>query len=926
MILFAAAAYPVPGALTITSGPTLPSGTVGVPYSVQLTATGGCAPNDYTWSVGDAQQPLYNWIYVSPGGVVSGTPVTPALGIQYTFTVTASDDCASGSATLTIPLGSGTPTIQITGNPPAGEVNQSYSYQFSATGATGISWSLQGAPAWLAISSSTGVVSGTPTASGPVSFTVVATAGQASANLPVNITVYPALVVQSSTLPAGLVNTPYSQQLVFSGGSSESYTASATGLPPGLSVANSGRLSGTPTTAGAFNFSVSIRDSAGFSSSGSFALTIVPALSITSTSLAPATVGGAYSQSLSASGGSGGYSWSASGLPPGLSINAGGQITGTPTAAGSFPVGFTVRDSSQNAASATLTLTVTSTSGLSITSTSLPAATVGVAYSQTLAASGGSGGYSWSASGLPPGLSINAGGQITGTPTAAGSFPVGFTVRDSSQNTASATLTLTVTVPGGLSITSTSLPPATVGTTYSDSLAASGGSGGYNWSASGLPAGLTMSTGGQITGTPTTGGSFSVSVTVKDSSQNTATATLTLTVAGGLSITSTSLPSATVGVAYSQTLSAAGGSGRGYSWSASGLPQGLSLSTAGQITGTPAAPGSFPVTVTVKDSAQTTATATLTLQVNTSLQITTTSLANGVIGQAYSASLSASGAVGNVTWSLTGGALPAGLSLASNGTIAGTPAATGDFTFTIQAVDSTNQPVSARFSIHVALPAPSTLTASLPPALAPGSQPAVTIDVSPAYPLPLNVTAILSISPDLNGATDLGFTNGSRTIQFTIPANTTEYKLPFSAGTSAGTITVTLNVDTTGQAIIISGALVLTGQVSPQAPSIANVTATISGSTLTVVVTGFSSTRDMKNATFHFTAAAGATLGATDFTLDVSSVFTTWYANPASFPTGSQFKLTVPFTIGGNPATIASVTVTLTNSNATSSPATASVH
>jgi hypothetical protein len=243
-------------------------------------------------------------------------------------------------------------------------------------------------------------------------------------------------------------------------------------------------------------------------------------------------------------------------------------------------------------------------------------------------------------------------------------------------------------------------------------------------------------------------------------------------------------------------------------------------------------------------------------------------------------------------------------------------------------VDSTNSPVSASFSIHVALPPPSTLTPSLPSVLTPGSQPAVTIDVSPAYPLPLTITATLSITPDVNGGTDLGFTNGSRTIQFTIPANTPQYQLPFSTGTSAGTITVTLNVDTTGQAITVSGSLVLTGQVSSQAPSIRDVTATATAasSTITVVVTGFSSTRDMKSATFHFTPATGAALTATDFNVDVSSPFTAWYANPASFPTGSQFKLTVPFTIVGNPATIASVTVTLTNSTATSTPVTASVH
>jgi hypothetical protein len=438
-----------------------------------------------------------------------------------------------------------------------------------------------------------------------------------------------------------------------------------------------------------------------------------------------------------------------------------------------------------------------------------------------------------------------------------------------------------------------------------------------------------VNTGGQISGTPGVAGSFQIGLTVHDSSENTATATVTLTIAAGpaLSITTTSLPPATVGAPYSQSLSAFGGSGK-YTWSVSGLPQGLTSDTNGLISGTPAAAGSFPLNLTVRDTSENTVTATVTLQVNSSFRITTTSLQNGTIGTPYSVNLSTAGSVGTVVWSLTGGALPNGLSLASNGVIAGTPTATGDSTFTVQAVDSTNSPVSASFSIHISLPPTSTLTPSLPSVLTAGSQPAVTIDVSPAYPLPLTLTASLAISPDLNGGTDLGFTNGSRTIQFTIPANTPQYQLPFSTGTSAGTITITLNVDTTGQAIVVSGSLVLTGQISAGAPSIRDVTATASAtaSTLTVVVTGFSSTRDMKTATFHFTPAAGASLTATDFTLDVSSIFTAWYANPTSFVTGSQFKLTAPFTIVGNPATIASVTVTLTNSAATSNPATATVH
>src|SRR5581483_11509845 len=112
---FAAAAYPDPGTLTITPGPTLSPATVGVFYQVQLSATGGCAPNDYTWSFSDESQQAFGWLNLSTGGLLTGTPVAPpALGTQYTFTVMAGDDCAFGQATLTIPVGAAAPTIQIT--------------------------------------------------------------------------------------------------------------------------------------------------------------------------------------------------------------------------------------------------------------------------------------------------------------------------------------------------------------------------------------------------------------------------------------------------------------------------------------------------------------------------------------------------------------------------------------------------------------------------------------------------------------------------------------------------------------------------------------------------------------------------------------------------------------------------------------------
>jgi hypothetical protein len=151
---------------------------------------------------------------------------------------------------------------------------------------------------------------------------------------------------------------------------------------------------------------------------------------------------------------------------------------------------------------------------LSITTSSLPAGYVGSGYSVAVAASGGSGsGYSWSiqSGSLPSGLSLSSGGTISGTPTAAGSPSIAFKVTDSSSNTATKTLTLTVNP--ALTITTPSLPTGAVGSPYTATLAATGGSGsGYTWSiqSGSLPSGLSLSSGGTISGTPTAAGSPSI--------------------------------------------------------------------------------------------------------------------------------------------------------------------------------------------------------------------------------------------------------------------------------------------------------------------------------------------------------------------------------------------------------------------------------
>ena len=145
--------------------------------------------------------------------------------------------------------------------------------------------------------------------------------------------------------------------------------------------------------------------------------------------------------------------------------------------------------------------------------------------------------------------------------------------------------------------------------------------------------------------------------------------------AQALMITTPSLPGGKVGIAYSQSLAAGGGTPP-YLWSISAgtLPAGLALSPTGQISGTPAAAGAANFTVKVTDSSSASATKALSISIAAALAITTTFLPSGPVGTAYSQSLAASGGIPPYAWSVSAGALPAGLMLSSAGQISGSGA------------------------------------------------------------------------------------------------------------------------------------------------------------------------------------------------------------------------------------------------------------
>jgi hypothetical protein len=265
-----------------------------------------------------------------------------------------------------------------------------------------------------------------------------------------------------------------------------------------------------------------------------------------------------------------------------------------------------------------------------------------------------------------------------------------------------------------LQISTTSpLPGATVGTSYSQSLSAQGGTAPYTWvqTTTSLPTGLTLSASGVISGTPTTAQSSTFSVTVTDAKGATDSETFSLTVSTGstgstLQITTTTLSNGTPGVAYSQTLAASGGTSP-YSWSLSSgvLPSGYTLATTtGIISGTTTATGSYSFSVTVKDSAGATSTSQFTLTVQTATggpTLTTTSpLPNATLNQSYTLTLEVSGGTSPYAYSQTAGTMPPGVRLSSN-RVTGTPTTAGTYNFTIQVRDGAGLTSAKEFQLTV---------------------------------------------------------------------------------------------------------------------------------------------------------------------------------------------------------------------------------
>ncbi|GAA3347893.1 hypothetical protein GCM10020358_64380 [Amorphoplanes nipponensis] len=327
---------------------------------------------------------------------------------------------------------------------------------------------------------------------------------------------------------------------------------------------------------------------------------------------------------------------------------------------------------------------------------------LGLSTSLQLAATGGWLPRTWTATGLPPGLTLTAStGAIAGTPTTAGSYPVTILVTDRDNKTDDATFTWAVAALPAL--TSAGDQTSRVGTAVSLPVAVTGGHQPMSWVATGLPAGLTVNaTTGVITGTPTTEAKTMkpVTVTVTDAGTKTASVTFNWRVLTPVSVVNPGTQTFSSGSSSANFSVPVSGGLPPYTWQATDLPDGLTMSTSGVVSGTAVNPTRYVVTAVATDSAGGTGTIVVVCNVTPrTAELTVTSpladRSSPVNVALTSFSAAAAGGAASRTW--TGTNLPPGITISAAGLISGKPTAKGSSVVRLTVKDATGKLAHSMF-------------------------------------------------------------------------------------------------------------------------------------------------------------------------------------------------------------------------------------